>query len=106
MIRQRSTNHKARSTNDMEGHLIIRITSAIVSNVKKNNNKCYWLIYSTKKIIFHNFRHKRAADEHRGSCGVDKYKNWMTSQSETANDEPVIDLRHLYQHNFFFKPRI
>ena len=50
-------------------------------------------IFNTKVIIFHNFRHKRAADgHHHGSCGLDKYKNWMTSQSEAAKS--VCNLRH------------
>ena len=53
----------------------------------------YHLFYNAKKITSYCYRHKRAIDGHHGNCGLDKYKNWMTSQSEAVNDEPVSDLR-------------
>ncbi|XP_022312622.1 disintegrin and metalloproteinase domain-containing protein 10-like isoform X2 [Crassostrea virginica] len=61
------------------------------------------IIYREDHMNLDPYRHKRAIDGHHGNCGLDKYKNWMTSQSETAYDEHSALRDDVIKDNFYSK---
>lgn len=48
-----------------------------------------FLIYNVYVYFFVLSRHKRDTVGHHGSCGLDKYKEWMTASAQPASNDGV-----------------